>query len=337
LTFDDSTGLCYRRSKKPLAIDQWSDALPMAGKHEAGVAHPAFVLPRQNHPLTLFYRDGVGNEGCARLKTYDEANHRWVDLPIAILSGAKEAPWACNAYWNHPASGDDGSLHLSFVWRSISTGNQEGVNNINIGYAWSSDNGLTWATSKGRSYELPITPVSSETVFPVSPGSNLAHQTSMALDSQKRPHIVFYADDENSIPQYQHLWFDGRKWQHQIISQRTRPFCLEERGTLRSPIGRPEIVVDRQGSVFVVYRGDCTDNRLVAQKLCPPSYHVLPIHVTQLWDEDLGYAEPVIDRSRWSRDQILTVQVQSNQQADGGRNDLPKTSTVNLVDIQFST
>ncbi len=335
LTYDHGAELRYRRSLEPAAIHRWSDELSMTGQHSDRISCPAFILPRGNHPLTLLYRDGLSNRGCARLKSYDEASKSWVDYPNPILSGAEEDPCPCNASWNHPAIGDDGSLHLSFVWRTELLGQQDAVKNLNVCYACSTDNGLTWVTSKGRSYELPITPVNAETVFPVSLGSNFADQTSMALDSYNRPHIVFYGDDEHGVPQYQHTWFDGRVWRYQITSERTHSFSLEGGGTLQALISRPEIVVDRDDNVFVIYRGDFTHNRLVSQKLCPPDYQVPSGQQALLSDDDMGCSDPIIDRSRWSREEVLTLQAQLNPKTDGEVIFGLTKSPVNLLDIRF--
>ena len=96
------------------------------------------------------------------------------------------------------------------------------------------------------------------------------------MDAEGRPHIVFYSDDPDGVPQYQHLWFDGREWSHSFISRRTEPFVLAGGGTLRIPISRPEIIIDDECHVYVIYRGDTTDSRMVAQRLLPPHYRPDP-------------------------------------------------------------
>ncbi len=330
-----ATQLRYRRTTVPRSIDAWTDELPMTGAHEERVTYPTFILPHHGQPLTLLYRDGDHNKGTARLKTYDETSQVWADHPAPILSGAEQKPWTSNAYWNHPATGADGSLHLSFVWRTDTLGEEERINNINVGYACSPDNGLTWFTSKHRPYKLPITQVNAETVFPVSPGSNLINQSGMALDSRNHPHIVFYSDDPNGIPQYQHLWFDGKVWHHQFISDRKQPFSLQGGGTLQIPISRPEIVIDRQDNVYTIYRGDLSHNRMAATLLPGPDYRYHESNTKILGEEDLGYAEPVIDRSRWQRDNILTLLLQHNQQPDKDIGHELLARPITLLDIHF--
>jgi hypothetical protein len=328
-----STKLRYRRAIVPDCIEKWTDEIPMTGKHEDILTYPTFLLPHHGHPLTLLYREGSWNKGCARLKTYNEVDNTWTDHPTAILSGSQEKPWSCNAYWNNPVRDNDGTLHLSFVWRTHSLGAEQRINNINICYAYSKDNGHSWFTSRNRGYRLPITPVNAETVFPVSPGSNLINQCSMAIDSNNLPHIAFYADDLKGIPQYHHLWFDGKSWQHQIATNRTAAFNLQGGGTLQIPISRPEILIDQTNNVFLVYQGDLTNNRLVAQVFTGPEYKAENSQILPLWDEFLGFSEPIIDRGRWHDHGILTLFLQNNLQPNGDRNVQASSSPITIIDL----
>lgn len=332
-----ATQLRYRRSVHPSDITEWSEELPMTGNAETKVTYPTFLQPRNGFPLTLLYRDGIHNKGTARLKTYDEVSGSWADSPLPVLSGSDSKPWTSNAYWNHPAIDHDGNLHLSFVWRTHMLGEEKRVNNINIGYAWSSDNGITWMTSKGRGYQLPITQANAETVHPVSPGSNLMNQCSMAVDSLNRPHIVYYADDSNGIPQYQYLRYDGSQWQHQIISKRMRSFTLTGSGTLQIPISRPEIVLDRRDNAYVLTRGDHSRGRMVATVLRAPGYVWVPDDVQTIWDEDLGYSEPIIDRVRWAQESVLSLLIQYNEQPNHDLGHRSLFRPIRLIDVHFAS
>ena len=337
LTYDHhGTQLRYRRGMVPYSIVDWTDELPMTGQNEEQVTYPTFLVSAQGTPLMLLYRNGSHKNGDALLKVYDDSTCTWSDREAPVLSGSGQKPWTSNGYWNHPVYGTDGSLHLSFVWRTQEVGEAKLINNVNICYARSMDGGLTWSTSLGQPYNLPITPVTCETVHPVSPGSKLINQCGMALDSHNRPHIVFYANDAYGIPQYQHLCFDGIRWRHQVISRRTSSFQLKGSGTLPIPISRPEIVVDRYDNAYVIYRGDLTENRLVVQKLHAPDYQYDPALVEILWDEDVGYAEPVIDRLRWQAENVLSVLIQHNQQPVGDCKQQLFNAAVFLVDFKFN-
>ncbi|CAB3806015.1 BNR repeat-containing protein [Paraburkholderia fynbosensis] len=331
-----ATQLRYRRSVHPGNITEWSEELPMTGNAETKVTYPTFLQPRNGFPLALLYRDGIHNKGTARLKYYDEASGSWADSPLPILSGSDSKPWTSNAYWNHPAIDHDGNLHISFVWRTHMLGEDRRVNNINIGYASSSDNGISWVTSKGRGYQLPITQTNAETVHPVSPGSNLMNQCSMAVDSLNRPHIVYYADDSNGIPQYQYLRYDGSLWHHQIISKRARPFTLTGSGTLQIPISRPEIVLDRNDNAYIITRGDHSRGRMVATVLRAPGYVWVPDNVQTIWEEDLGFSEPIIDRVRWAQENVLSLLVQYNEQPNHDLGHRSLFRPIKLIDVHFA-
>lgn len=328
-----ATQLRYRRSINPSDIGAWTEELPMTAAAEETVMCPAFILPRHGFPLTLLYRDGIHDKGTARIKTYDEATQTWNNHPQPILSGSEQIPWASNAYWSHPAVGTDGSLHLSLVWRTHNLGEEQ--HNINIGYACSYDNGLTWQTSRKHPYKLPITPVNAEAIHSALTSSNLLNQTSMALDSHNCPHIAFYADDPDGVPQYQHLWFDGKVWHHQIVSSRTQAFSQQGDNMLKIPISRSEIVIDRQDNVFIITRGDYTGNRMAATCLLAPDYRYLPDSIQILCDQDLGFAEPIIDRSRWQQANILALLFQKNQQPSGDVDLKNFQSLVSICDINL--
>ena len=333
------TQLRYRRSLEVHGINAWTEELSMTGIYEEKVTYPSFLQAsdsRAASPFMLLYRDGTSSRGTARIKTYDEVARSWIDRPLPILSGADQKPWTSNAYWNRPVRGTDGCLHLSFVWRTDAVGEDGLVNNINVCYAKSYDDGLTWVTSKDIPYLLPITQVNAETVHAVSPGSNLINQTGMGLDSHNRPHIVFYADDANGVPQYQHVWQDGGTWRHQVISRRRKAFKLKGAGTLPIPISRPEVLLDDQDNVYVIYRGDSSDDRMIVERLTAPDYDYDKACRETLWDEDLGFSEPVIDKTRWEREKILTMLLQSNRQPHGDQGGDEHYCPVRLVDFHFA-
>lgn len=326
--------LNYRRSQKPLDIMNWTENLTMTGYNEDRVTYPTFLMPlnsEEPRPLLFLYRRGSSSAGEAYLKRYDETEGSWQDLDQPILKGTDQNPWTSNAYWNHPAVDNNGNLHLSFVWRTHSLGEEKRINNINIDYALSPDWGETWYTSNGYELQLPITQVNSETVFPVSPGSNLINQCSSAADSKGRLHIAFYSNDLNDIPQYQHLWFDGKQWHHSFISQRTAPFSLEGGGTLQIPISRPEIIIDKNDYVYIIFRGDITDDRMAVKRLTPPEYKP-PGELRILWDDSLGFAEPIIDRLYWQKTNILSMLIQKNEQPPHDINGSPLFEPIYIVD-----
>lgn len=327
--------LKYRRSLQPMDISAWSDELSMTGKNEEKVTYPTFIMPVNDNPLLILYRDGHWKQGTAYLKYYDETLQTWIDFPHPILSGAEQKPWTSNAYWNHPVTDIDGNLHLSFCWRTDYFSEDQLISNINIDYAKSNDCGYHWSTSKNQQYNLPITQVTSETVWPISSGSNLINQTSMALDSQGHPHIVFYANDEYGIPQYQHVWFNGLTWQQTYASNRKEAFTLSGGGTLQIPISRPDLVIDEHDNVYMIHSGQETQHKMAATFLPAPHYDFEEENTQILHDETIDHAEPTIDHLRWQQDKVLSLLIQNNAQPNGDIGHQYIYKPVSIVDIEF--
>jgi hypothetical protein len=334
-----SNSLLYRRSLEPLSIEAWTDEIPMTSQREEYVTYPTFLMPSvEEHgysepSLFFLYRNGRSGDGDLCLKEYSASKQTWSDREPCILAGSGLEPWTSSPYWNQPTFDNNGRLHLSFTWRTHSIGEEGILNNINIDYAVSDDLGLSWSTSNGNALLLPITPVNSETVLAVSPGANLINQTGSDVDSHGNLHVVFYSDDEGGIPQYQHLWFDGRQWRQSFISNRLMGFDLTGGGTLQIPMSRPEIVID-EDTVYVIYRGDLTGNRIVVQRLLPPDYESRN-DIRILWNDETSYAEPVIDRERWNNERILSMLIQKNHQPDHDEAIIQHPEPVFIVDWEI--
>ena len=99
-------------------------------------------------------------------------------------------------------------------------------------------------------------------------------------------------------------------------------------------MSRPEIIIDASDTVYILYRCDLTDQKLVAQRLSPPNYTPTD-DIIELWPDELGHSEPIIDRVRWQRDGILTAYVQRATQPELlSKKELPPESAF-LVDWQF--
>ncbi|WP_141441390.1 BNR repeat-containing protein [Vreelandella titanicae] len=327
-----SSKLKYRRSHNSLDISSWSNELSMTGANEQKVTYPTFVLPKNDSPLLMLYRDGSWKKGNAYLKFFDEDDKRWKDYPLPILSGAYNNPWTSNAYWNNPVVDEYGCLHLSYVWRTDYFSDKQLVNNINIGYAKSYDNGCTWQTINDKPYKLPITQVNSDVIWPVAPGSNLINQCSMAVDSKGFPHIAFYSNDENGVPQYQHIWYTGTIWKHGYVSNRKEGFKLAGGGTLKIPMSRPAIIIDKEDNVFIFFRSDETAQRMAVCCLKSPYYSSVNMTYKIIWDYSLEQSEPVFDFSRWCEENILTLFIQKNQQPNGDLVHVDEFENVFLVD-----
>lgn len=326
------TKLKYRRGEKPWSISDWSDELPMSGANEQKVTYPTFIIPKNGSPLLMLYRDGNWKKGSAYLKRYEESTLSWEDYPLPILSGAENKPWTSNAYWNNPVLDNNSCLHLSYVWRTDYFSDQQLVNNVNIGYAKSYDFGKSWLTIENQPYKLPITQVNSDVVWPITPGSNLINQCSMVIDSLGYPHIAFYANDETGIPQYQHVWYDGSRWNCSLLPLNKNAFLLSGRGTLQLPLSRPVLLLDKKDKAYMVFRSLFSKNKLRTVITSPPCYAYYEKDTFDLSEIEVGHSEPVIDHERWERLNILSFYQQKNAQPNGDVGILEEYSPVCIVE-----
>jgi hypothetical protein len=115
-------------------------------------------------------------------------------------------------------------------------------------------------------------------------------------------------------------------------------FELNGKGTLRIPIARPDIVIDRSDRVYALYRGDVSKNRMVATELAcdvSPTY-VGGAQVVEIWPASVDFCEPVIDRSRWAKEEVLSMLIQQADQPSGDNMPEPKINEVWLVDVKLS-
>ena len=334
--------LRYRRSLKPLDIQGWTEPIPMTGTMENRVTYPYFIMmpagpdDREGKGTLLFmYRDGHSGNGDVCLKSYDTNARQWADLAMPLIKGTNQEPWTTNAYWNAPGIARDGTLHLTFTWR-INNIYKDGGKwfNKDIGYLKTDDLGITWKTHSGARLPLPITPTIQEIIRPVGPFTSLINQCCSAVDAAGRVHAVYYDDDSEGFTNYHHLWHDGIEWRDDCLSTRRQKVDMSGGGFLQLPLSRPDIVIDTKQRIYVIYRGDLTGERLVAQRLDPPDYKTPGTHFL-LWDKSVEYAEPVIDRVRWDRDEILSLFILPTDQAQYDKPQPNRLKPAFLVDYKL--
>jgi hypothetical protein len=204
-----------------------------------------------------------------------------------------------------------------------------------MGYLRTNDVGATWTTHSGARLPLPVTPTIQEIIRPIGPFTSLINQCTSAVDAEGRLHIVYYNDDADGFTNYHHLWWDGAAWRDDVLSSRKHHVNMSGGGFLQIPISRPDIVIDRKQRIYVLYRGDLSGERLVAQRLDPPDYKA-PGPCFLLWNESLEYSEPVIDRIRWERDEILSVFILPCDQAQFDKPQPNRLKPAFLVDYKLA-
>ncbi|UII20320.1 BNR repeat-containing protein [Fulvivirga ligni] len=312
------TPLRYARSVSPGSLEL-SKEMIMTGSQESKVSYPEFYkLPGGD--LLFFYRDGSSGNGSLVMNKYDHKNKTWHRLQDQLIDGEGQR----NAYWQACVDAS-GTIHLSWVWRE----SPDVASNHDLCYAKSSDGGVTWQTSNGQRYQLPITINTAETVQAIPQNSELINQTSMVANSQGDPFIISYWKPKGSdVPQYQ-LVYKNRDWKVENLSFRSEPFSLSGMGTKKIPISRPQILVT-EDQVFVIFRDAERDNRIsVAQNKMPFKD---PWTITDLTGSGYDSWEPTLDSEQWHQNHVISLFLQKTDQIDGeGLSDQP-ASVVEVLD-----
>lgn len=97
---------------------------------------------------------------------------------------------------------------------------------------------------------------------------------------------------------------------------------------MQIPISRPCVLIDTADNVLIIYRDNGQGSSFQLLTLGAPDYHYhrrtvqtlsMPPDGTSNQDNSVGFAEPVIDRKRWYKEQVLTLVQQFNDQPDNDR------------------
>lgn len=276
--------LRYRMEDEPGSFE-FREPQAMTTKRESSVTYPCFVNTPDDQ-FYFFYRDGASGDGDLLINRFDTERQRWQVLQHPLITGGGEY----NPYFWRPGVGPDGSLHLAWCWRRT----YEAETNQNVCYAVSRDGGHSWEHSDGTKYELPITFEQAEVIDPAPEGSNLINQCSSYVDEKNRPHVTHYRNDNQGIPQFYHFHLnDEGKWIERQVSERKESFDLGGGGTLRIPISRPDVVVDRDGRAILIYRDETDGGRVRLSWSDAPDY--VTWHHRDITDFEVGMWEPGYD------------------------------------------
>ena len=297
--------LHYARSVAPGSLETRIAA--MTGQDERSLSYPEFFrLP--DGDLLFFYRDGGSGRGNLVLNRYDRASGTWRRMHSNLISGEGQR----NAYWQACVD-QHGTVHVSWVWRE----SPDVASNHDMGYARSRDGGLTWETSAGKPYPLPITAASAEYAARIPQNSELINQTSMAADASGHPYVATYWREQGSkVPQYRVLYHDGAAWRRLDLDFRKTPFSLSGQGTKAIPVSRPQIMVNGAGSSgLLVFRDAERGDRVSVARI--DDFSAGRWSVRDLGSAPAGAWEPSYDTELWRRTGELDLFVQAVQQVDG--------------------
>lgn len=303
-----NNALRYARSVTPGALELGPQQA-MVGKDEESVSYPEFYrLP--DGRLLFFYRLGGSGRGDLVINRYDPASATWTRLHTNLITGEGKR----NAYWQAFLD-HRGTLHVSWVWRE----SPDVASNHDLAYARSRDGGVTWETSTGKPYALPISAASAEYALRIPQNSELINQTSMAADADGRPYIASYwRDAGSSVPQYRVVYRDAQGWQMRNLGFRQTAFSLSGQGTKRIPIARPQIMVsleaERPGAVLV-FRDEERGSKVSVARTSNVADGKW--QVSDLTKASVGSWEPSFDTELWRRSGVLSLFVQDVRQVDG--------------------
>ena len=282
--------------------------LPMTGKLEDNVTYPEFYR-LANGNLLFMYRDGSSGRGDLVLNHYDTPSRIWTQRQSCLIDGEGQR----NAYWQ-ACMDSFGTLHLSWVWRE----SPDVMTNHDLCYAKSRDGGVTWETTSGDSYDIPITASTAEYAWRIPQNSTLMNQTSMVADQNGHPYIATYWADEQGVPQYQIVFHNGQSWQRSQVSKRQTAFSLSGKGSKKVPISRPQIAVDTTGQhakAYLLFRDEERGNK-ASVAICN-NLEQSEWYVDDLTPDSLGRWEPSYDTELWQHEQKLHLFIQKVGQGDG--------------------
>lgn len=307
--------LKYVKSEAPASLNFGPQA-KMSGQNERRVTYPEFIH-LSNGDLLFIYREGGSGNGNTMLNRYRLDQKKWEIVQHGWLDGEGER----NAYTNKLVVDNEGTWHLSWVWRET----PDVASNHDMCYAKSEDEGKTWKRSDGSIYQLPITAKNAEYIYHIPQNSGLINQTSSTVDSRGYPIIATYWQvKEDSATQYMVIWYDGEAWQNSVVTNRQSSFKLGGTGTRNNPISRPLVLCDDEDRVYVIYNDEERGQRVsvaICENLSEGEW--VTYDLTQM---SVGNWEPVYDPLRWERDNILNLLVQKVGQGNGERTtDLPAT------------
>lgn len=307
--------LNYCKSIAPGSLEM-TNKMPMTSLHEQKVSYPEFYK-LANGNLLFFYRDGGSGNGNLLINQYNHLTNKWQQLQSNLIDGEGKR----NAYWQ--AFVDvKGIIHISWVWRE----SPDVASNHDLCYARSADGGITWTTSAGKQYQLPITAATAETVCTIPQKSELINQTSMFADANGKPYIATYwRDSGDQIPQYHLVYKQGNDWKVQNLGFRKTAFSLSGAGSKRLPISRPQIIAWQNGkttAAAILFRDEERGQKISAAV----NYDLNQKNwkVVDLTNDENGTWEPTYDTELWKQKQILNLFVQRTEQVDGeGRSETP--------------
>ena len=295
---------------------------PNSGADTNEVTYPQFYTIPNSSNLLFTYRNGGSGGGSGNGNQYfDVYNPSTKTFSHNFVINGELT--SVNAYLNRLVFDSNSNLLMSWTWRA--TPNWQ--TNSNIMFAQSPDVGTTWfQQGGGPQYTLPIiqsgTPASSvgQIIENIPQNSSFINQTSMTVDNSNNPLIATYLAPTAGNPNRQYVlyYYSGGQWRSTQVTDRTSDTAVDTSGNDVRDLGRPIVLVDKQGRVLVIGRSEdtamgsfgntTTPNNDIVAYYCTnlssgnPTWNSVTLNTT-----DMGEYEPTYDQNLWQSQNELSL------------------------------
>lgn len=243
--------LKYMRTTQPGSLNSWF-AGAMVGTEESSVTYPQFVRAKSG-VLYFFYRDGVSGNGDLMLNKFTSSTKTWTRV-AKVIDGKSSTD---SAYPQHIAvDRTTGRWHMIWTWRDGAGGAEL---NVDICYAYSDNEGVTWKKTDGTSYTLPISRAAGEVIFSIAAGPIL-NNGGLEVDASGYPHAAMQIMDGSNNYQLNHIYFDGSAWHKDQLT------------TYSSSTGRrPSVATFSDGRVWIIFNSGAASGFLRKMDVTAPA------------------------------------------------------------------
>lgn len=307
-----SSALWITRSRTPDIADGFEEPAVLGGAEGQAHTYPVFVHRGAGCDPLLLIREGVFDAAAWRVFRLDPEDGTWRGDAVPLLDGRSAQPWTAGPYPDAPVAGRDGRIELTYCWRLHQAASDAGaVGNIGVDHLVTEDGFRTLGSATGVRLSKPVTPFSTQRVWPVPLGAGLMNQCGTARGPDGTLYLATaWSDPDDGVPQYRLLWRSGAGWRMSTLSRFHTPYRLDGGGTLPTPHGRPKILIDGEGRCLLLFRSRDHGDQLMLGIFFPPDYRLEDAMHWRLWMPPLGYYEPVVDTGSWAETGTLALYVQ---------------------------
>ncbi len=301
---------------------------PDSGATTNEVTYPQFYSIPNSSNLLFAYRNGGAGGGSGNgneyIDIYNPSTKTWTNN--FMINGELTS---VNAYLNRMVFDSNGNLLSTWTWRATPSWQT----NSNIMYAQSPDDGVTWYQQGGTTqYALPIiqsgTPAASvaQVVENIPQNSSFINQSSMTVDQNNNPIVASYmAPGYNTVTssgnpnlQYMVWYYYNGQWNSSQVTSRTSDTAIDTSAADVRDLGRPIVLVDKEGRVLVVTRSEDTSQGSFSSPNTPnndiviyyctnldtasPTWKSVTLNTT-----NLGEYEPTYDQNLWTANNELSL------------------------------